>query len=317
MNILITGCAGFIGYYLADKLLLKKKNNIYGIDCLNKYYSQKLKKKRLSFLLKKKNFKFTKLDLSNKKKLEIFFSKNKIDIIFNLAAQAGVRYVKSKPEKFIYSNILGFHNLIDVSNKHKIKKFFYASSSSVYGDKTTYPVSENTELSPKNIYGLSKKFNEDYVNINFEKSTKYIGLRFFTVYGEWGRPDMLIIKFLDHVKKNKKFYLNENGNHWRDFTHVNDVVNMCDKLINKNFKQNEIFNICSGKPYHIKAVVNYLSKKKNFKKIIPIKKNEIEVKKTHGRNSKILKYIGKSKFENLYKNIDLIIKWYDKYNNLI
>lgn len=317
MNILITGCAGFIGYSLAQKLVKNKKNFIFGIDNLNKYYSLKLKKKRLNFLLYQKNFKFYKIDISNKKKLSSFFLKNNIDIIFNLAAQAGVRYVKTKPEKFIQSNILGFHNLIEISNKYNIKKMFYASSSSVYGDKTSYPVSEKSILKPKNIYGLSKKFNEEYVNINFNKYTKYIGLRFFTVYGEWGRPDMLIIKFLDHAKKKKIFYLNNNGDHWRDFTNINDVVYMCEQLIKIKFKKNQIFNICSGKPYHIKTVVNYLSKKTKFKKIISTKKNEIEVKKTHGRNTKILKYISKTKFRNLYENIDIIIKWYNKYNNLI
>jgi len=176
MNILITGCAGFIGYSITAQLLRRKKIIVYGIDNLNKYYSIKLKKKRLSLLRKKKNFKFFKIDISNKKKINNFFKRNKIDIIFNLAAQAGVRYVISKPEKFIDSNITGFHNLIDVSKNYNISKFFYASSSSVYGDKNSYPVSEKSELSPKNIYGLSKKFNEEYVNINFNKKTKYIGL---------------------------------------------------------------------------------------------------------------------------------------------
>ncbi len=317
MNILITGCAGFIGYSLAEKLLLKKKNKIYGIDSLNKYYSRRLKKKRLSFLLKKKNFKFYKFDISNKKKLTSFFNNYKIDIIFNFAAQAGVRYVKTKPEKFIQSNILGFHNLIDISNNYNIKKFFYASSSSVYGDKSKYPVSEKSHLDPKNIYGLSKKFNEEYVNINFNKKTKYIGLRLFTVYGEWGRPDMLIIKLLEYAKKNKKFYLNNNGEHWRDFTYILDVIKICERLMRKNFKKNEIFNICSGKPIHIKKVVEYLSKNINFYKIINIKGNNIEVIKTHGKNQKILNLVGKINFADLFKKINIITKWYKKYNNLI
>ncbi len=317
MNILITGCAGFIGYSLAEKLLLKKKNKIYGIDSLNKYYSQRLKKKRLSFLLKKKNFKFYKFDISNKKKLTSFFNNYKIDIIFNFAAQAGVRYVKTKPEKFIQSNILGFHNLIDVSNNYNIKKIFYASSSSVYGDKSKYPVSEKSKLDPKNIYGLSKKFNEEYVNINFNKKTKYIGLRLFTVYGEWGRPDMLIIKFLEYAKKNKEFYLNNNGEHWRDFTYILDVIKICERLMRKNFKKNEIFNICSGKPIHIKKIVEYLSKIINFHKITNIKGNNIEVIKTHGKNQKILNLVGKINFADLFKKINIITEWHKKYNNLI
>ena len=203
MNILITGCAGFIGYSLATKLLRNKINNIFGFDNLNKFYSVKLKKKRLLNLKQNKNFKFYKIDLSNKKKLSYLFKKQKIDIVFHFAAQAGVRYVSSHPEKFIHSNILGFHNLIDVSKNFNIKKFFYASSSSVYGDSNKFPVDEKSKLNPKNIYGLSKKLNEEYIKINSNKKTQYIGLRFFTVYGEWGRPDMLILKYLDYAKKIK------------------------------------------------------------------------------------------------------------------
>ena len=237
MNILITGCAGFIGYSLALKLLKNKTINIFGLDNLNKFYSVKLKKKRLAKLKKNKNFLFFKTDLSNKKKLSFIFEKKKIDIIFHFAAQAGVRYVSSHPEKFIQSNILGFHNLVNLSKTYNIKKFFYASSSSVYGDTNKFPVGEKSKLNPKNIYGLSKKFNEEYVKINSNSKTNYIGLRFFTVYGEWGRPDMLILKYLDCKRKNKTFFLNNSGNHWRDFTYIDDVTNILSKLLRKQFKE--------------------------------------------------------------------------------
>lgn len=318
MNILITGCAGFIGSSLALSLLKKnKKINVFGIDNLNNFYSIKLKKKRLSILKKFKNFRFYKVDLLNKVKLENIFKKNKIDLIYNFAAQAGVRYVSSHPEKFIESNIHGFHNLVSVSKKYKIKNFFYASSSSVYGDKNSYPVSETSELKPKNIYGLSKKFNEEYVCLSPNKNIRYIGLRLFTVYGEWGRPDMLILKFLEHVKKNKIFYLNNNGNHWRDFTHIDDVVSICEKLIKKKFVKNEIFNICSGKAIHVRKVVKFLSTKTKFNKIYPRKNNKIEVIKTHGQNRKILKVIGKIEFEDLYDKINKIIEWHKKHKKLI
>lgn len=317
MNILITGCAGFIGFSLANKLLKKNKVKIFGIDNLNKYYSLKLKKKRLSILKKKKNFSFKKIDLTNKNDLLKFFKLNKIDIVYNLAAQAGVRYVKTQPEKFIESNILGFHNLIDVSRNFKINKFYYASSSSIYGDKNKYPVNENSYLDPKNIYGLSKKFNEEYIKINSNKKTKYIGLRFFTVYGEWGRPDMLILKFLDHAKKNKKFFLNNAGKHWRDFTYIDDVVNVLEKLLSKKVQSNTVFNICSNKPIYIKQLINYLSKKVNFYNIKNIKKNDIEVFKTHGQNAKILKFIKYKKFSDFYTSVDKTIDWYKKNNHLI
>ena len=318
MNILVTGCAGFIGFSFALKILnSNKKIKLIGIDNLNNFYSQKLKKKRLSKIKEFKNFRFYKVDLLNKKMLDKVFKKNKIDIIFNFAAQAGVRYVSSHPEKFIESNIYGFHNLIEVSKKYKISKFFYASSSSVYGDKNKYPVSEEVSLMPKNIYGLSKKMNEEYVNMLQNSKTKYIGLRFFTVFGEWGRPDMLIIKFLNHAKKNKQFLLNNSGNHWRDFTYIDDVVEILYKLKNKNFKKNQIYNICSNRPIHIKKLIKYLVNKTKHKKIKNVKHVNYEVLKTHGINDKILKTINFQRFSDFYLNVDATIKWYKNYHHLI
>tara|TARA_B100000959_G_C14972885_1_gene620432 strand:+ start:244 stop:1200 length:957 start_codon:yes stop_codon:yes gene_type:complete len=318
MNILITGCAGFIGYSLSLKLLKSnKKINIIGFDNLNKFYSVKLKNKRLSILKKYKNFKFLKIDLTNKKKLIHLFKSNKINIIYHFAAQAGVRYVSTHPHKFISSNILGFHNLLDVSKNYKISKFFYASSSSVYGDLNKFPVNEKSNLNPKNIYGLSKKLNEEYIGINSNKKTKYIGLRFFTVYGEWGRPDMLILKFLDYAKKNKTFLLNNSGNHWRDFTYIDDVTSIMIKLMSKKFKKNNIYNVCSNRPIFIKELVSYLIKKTGFNKIKNVEVNKFEVYKTHGKNLKIIKKSKFIKYSNFYSSVDKTIRWFKKYNNLI
>ena len=317
MNILITGCAGFIGYSLALKLLKNKTINIFGLDNLNKFYSVKLKKKRLAKLKKNKNFLFFRTDLSDKKKLSFIFENKKIDIIFHFAAQAGVRYVSSHPEKFIQSNILGFHNLVNSSKNYNIKKFFYASSSSVYGDTNKFPVGEKSKLNPKNIYGLSKKFNEEYVKINSNSKTNYIGLRFFTVYGEWGRPDMLILKYLDCKRKNKTFFLNNSGNHWRDFTYIDDVTNILSKLLRKQFKENEIYNVCSNQPILIKDLISYLNKKTGFNKIKNVGLNNLEVFKTHGKNTKLRRKINFSKYSNFYKNVDKTVKWFKKYNHLI
>ena len=317
MNILVTGCAGFIGYSFAYKILLNKNFKIFGIDNLNKYYSLKLKNERLKRLKKYRNFNFYKIDLNQKKKLISFFNKNKIDVVFHFAAQAGVRYVFSHPEKFIESNIMGFHNLIDVSKHHNIKKFFYASSSSVYGDENKFPVSENSQLVPKNIYGLSKKMNEEYININSNISTKYIGLRFFTVFGEWGRPDMLILKFLKSAQDKKVFYLNNSGKHWRDFTYIDDVIKNLEKLLTKNFKKNTIINICSNRPIYIKNLISYLCEKTNFFNIKKIKKNKIEAIKTHGENKKLKNITKLKKFTNFYNSVDKTIEWFENYKNLI
>ena len=317
MNILVTGCAGFIGYSLSYKILSNNNFKIFGIDNLNKYYSLKLKNKRLTRLKKYKNFKFQKIDINQKKKLNTFFKKNKIDVVFHFAAQAGVRYVSSHPEKFIESNIFGFHNLIDVSKNFNIKKFFYASSSSVYGDKNKFPVNEKSNLFPKNIYGLSKKMNEEYIDINSSQKTKYIGLRFFTVFGEWGRPDMLILKFLKNAENKKTFYLNNKGKHWRDFTYIGDVVENLERLLFRKYKNNLILNICSNKPIYIKNLISYLCNKSKFYKIKNIKKNKIEAEKTHGENKNLKKLTKFKKFSDFYSSVDKTINWYTKYNKLI
>ena len=317
MNILITGCAGFIGYSLSYKILSNKNFKVFGIDNLNKYYSLKLKNERLKRLKKYKNFNFYKIDLSQKKKLISFFNRYKIDVVFHFAAQAGIRYVITHPEKFIESNIMGFHNMIDISKNYNIKNFFYASSSSVYGDENKFPVNEKSKLIPKNIYGLSKKMNEEYININFNPSTKYIGLRFFTVFGEWGRPDMLILKFLKTAQDKKVFYLNNSGKHWRDFTYIDDVVKNLEKLLTKNFKKNTIVNICSNKPIYIKNLINYLCKKTNFFKIKKTKLNKIEAIKTHGENKKLKKITNLKKFSNFYTSVDKTIEWFKIYKKLI
>ena len=194
MKIIITGVAGFIGFNLAKKLL-QKKNTIYGIDNLDNYYSVSYKKKRLKELKKFKNFYFKKIDIIkiNKK----HFKNIKIDTVVHLAAQAGVRYSFNRPAKYIDTNIIGFLNLIKFSNQKKIKKILYASSSSVYGDSINFPLKESENLNPKNIYGISKKINEKTAEL-YSKIYKmnFIGLRFFTVFGEWGRPDMFMMKYL-------------------------------------------------------------------------------------------------------------------------
>ena len=203
MKILVTGCAGFIGYHLCAELLKNKNYDIVGIDNINNYYSKNLKYLRLNQIKKFKNFDFYKIDISNYYSLEKIFKNKKIDIIINLAAQAGVRYSLKHPREYISSNILGFYNILELSRVYNIKKIFYASSSSVYGEQKKFPLVESQKLNPKNIYSLTKKNNEDlaemYKNYN---GLKLVCLRFFTVYGEWGRPDMLMMKYmLAKIKK--------------------------------------------------------------------------------------------------------------------
>ena len=159
--------------------------------------------------------------------------------------------------------------------------------------------------------------NEEYVEIHSNKKIKYIGLRFFTVYGEWGRPDMLILKFLDFAKKNKTFLLNNAGDHWRDFTYIDDVTNILVKLLNKNFNNKEIYNICSNNPIYIKDLIKYLKEYSNFTKVKNVNLNKFEVYKTHGKNNKINKFLNYKKYSKFYECVDKTIKWYEKYSNLL
>ena len=311
MKILVTGCAGFVGYHLCKRLLKNKDHKIYGVDNLNNYYSLGLKKLRLKKIRIKKNFFFYKIDKSNFKKLKSIFKKNKFDIIINLAAQAGVRYSISNPKAYFNSNISGFFNLAELSRIYGIKKIFYASSSSVYGEKKKFPLNEREIVNPKNIYSLSKKNNEDvaqiysnYYNINF------VGLRLFTIYGDWGRPDMLIIKYITAAVKNKKFYLNNYGKHFRDFTHINDVVNNILILMKKNFKKKHmIFNICSNNPVSLKFILKLLDKEFGKPKIIKRTKQLADVYKTHGDNKKLISVTKYKNFVDIKVGLIEVINW--------
>lgn len=233
MQILITGAAGFIGFGITKYLLSSSNVRIIGIDSLNNYYSKKLKKNRIKTLSQYKKFSFFHINILNKKKLEQIFKTKKIDLIINLAAQAGVRYSLEKPSEFVDNNIQGFYNLIDVAKKHRIKKIIYASSSSIYGDSKKFPLNETQNLMPKNIYALSKKINEEMAEVfSRQYDISFIGLRFFTIYGEWGRPDMFLMKYLNSSYNYKtKFYLNNFGKHTRDFTYILDACRIISKLV--------------------------------------------------------------------------------------
>ena len=313
MNILVTGAVGFIGFSLCESLI-KKKHKVFGIDNFDTYYSIEIKKKRLKILKKNKNFYFKRVDITQRSGLFNFFKKKKIDIIIHLAAQAGVRYSLINPKKYVDVNILGFLNIIELAKEKKIKKFIYASSSSVYGENKKFPLSENQSLNPKNIYGLSKQMNEQIASM-YSKffDLKCIGLRFFTIYGEWGRPDMFLFKLFKASQQNKKFYLNNYGNHKRDFTYVKDAVKIVLKLVNYKIVNNEIFNICSNKPIKILDIIKYF-KKKNDVKVKLIEMHRADVKDTHGDNKKIKKALKRIKFSKFYRCLETTYEWYKKNN---
>ncbi len=317
-KILITGAAGFIGYSLCKKLITNKNNVVIGIDNLNSYYSVKLKKKRIEELRNQKNFEFFKLDLLEKNKLNDLFKKMKFNIVFNFAAQAGVRYSFENPESYINSNIIGFNNLLNSVKKFKVKKLFFASSSSVYGDIGPFPKKENSKLNTLNIYSLSKLSNEIIAKSFSKKSkTQIIGLRFFSIYGEWGRPDMLILKYLLAAKKKKNFELFNYGNHYRDFTYIDDAIQIILKLCKRNIgKKFDIFNICSSKPVKITEILRIINNFKIKTKIIKKPLHAADVLKTFGDNKKVIRIVNKVKFTNYKTGVQNTVKWYKKNKHL-
>ena len=325
MNILITGCAGFIGFHLVKKLL-SKKNKIYGIDNCNNFYNNGLKQERLKILNKisinkKYYFKFFKFDISSKKKIDNFFKKFKIDIVIHLAAQAGVRFSISKPELYLKSNIGGYLNILEAAKKNKINKIIYASSSSVYGNNKKKPFSEKDVCeNPLQFYAVTKLTNEYMSKVYaYLYNIKFIGLRFFTVYGPYGRPDMALFKFTKNIINNKNIHFFSSGSIKRDFTYIDDVIVRIEGLIKKfkNIKTNhEIFNIGNGKPkkleLFLKKIKKNLKKKARLKKFKEKKEDSLV---TFSDSKKIDSFLKLSKKTNLKKGIRLFINWYKAFYN--
>jgi UDP-glucuronate 4-epimerase len=320
MKLLVTGAAGFIGFSFCNSLLQNNKVKlVVGIDNLNSYYSKDLKIKRLKVLQKYKNFHFKKIDLSDLNKINNLFKYNKFDIVINFAAQAGVRYSFTNPKSYFDSNIIGFQNIINAAVKYKVRKFIFASSSSVYGENKSYPLTESSKLMPKNIYSLSKQENEIAANIVSKYSNiKFICLRLFTVYGPFGRPDMFIMKYINASLNNKKFELYNYGNHYRDFTYVDDVIGFVKKLVFKRIKENfSIFNICSSKPIKLSVIISELNKYVKKPKILKKPLHHADVLKTHGSNKKIIAYTKINKFTSIKEGINKTVRWYLNNKNFL
>jgi len=324
-SILITGCAGFIGFHTCIKFL--GKFNLYGIDSLNTYYDINLKKARLDQLKKiskKKQyfFKFKKINVWKKKNLNKFVKENKIEIIIHLAAQPGVRYSIENPRSYIENNIDGFFNILEVSKICKIKHLVYASSSSVYGNQKKLPISELADSdNPLQLYAATKKANEmmanSYSNIYKINIT---GLRFFTVYGPWGRPDMALFKFTKNIINNQIIHLHNHGNHKRDYTYVGDIANVILKISNKNLKHfssnipHSVFNVGNQKMTSLKRLVELLEKKINKKsKIKSIDMQPGEILNTFSDTAKLYKELKLKKFTNLETGVSNFISWYKNF----
>ena len=337
MKILVTGAAGFIGYHLV-KTLIEDNHEVIGLDNINDYYSTNLKFDRLKELgINKdsaedfislsgsnlfKNFKFIRMNLEDRENLPKLFKDEKFDVVCNLAAQAGVRYSIKNPETYVDSNIVGFLNILECCRNHNIKKLVYASSSSVYGDnkKTPFEEIDNTDK-PISLYAASKKSNElmahTYSHL-FKLNT--IGLRFFTVYGSWGRPDMAYYLFADAIIKDKAIKVFNNGDLSRDFTHIDDIViGVKSALLSDSStkKLYELYNIGNNKPVvltkFIETIEKYLGKKA-IKKMLPMQYGD--VKKTWASISKITMDYNFQNNVSLDKGIEEFINWFKVYHKV-
>ncbi len=331
-KILITGAAGFIGFHLS-KRFCKEDWEVTGIDNLNNYYDVNLKKSRLSLLQEEKNFKFQLIDLQAREKISELFKLNSFDYIVNLAAQAGVRYSLTNPYAYIDSNISGFINILEGCRHFPVKHLVYASSSSVYGANTKIPFSVHHNVDhPLSLYAATKKANElmahTYSNLYKIPTT---GLRFFTVYGPWGRPDMAAFLFTKAILDNKRIDVYNNGNMRRDFTYVDDIVEGIYRITKKipepdpewngenpdtatSFAPYKIFNIGNNQPVQlmefIETLEEHLGRKaeKNFMSMQPG-----DVPATYADVDDLMKEVGFKPKTDIKEGVKKFVEWYRTY----
>ena len=334
MKVLITGTAGFIGFHLANQLL-KDGFKVHGYDSINDYYDVNLKHARQNILLKDKNFSTTKGLLEDNDELTEVADKFQPDVIIHLAAQAGVRYSLENPRAYINSNINGTFNVMEIARKHKVKHLLMSSSSSVYGANTNMPFTENDKVDTQlTIYAATKKSNESmahsYAHLWKIPTTMF---RFFTVYGPWGRPDMAYFKFVSSILNNKPIDIYNNGEMYRDFTYVDDLVNGIKLLVdcvptNKKISENDnlsqvapfrVVNIGNSDKIKLNDFINEIEESLNKKAIrnyMPMQKGDVtETWADCYLLQKLTNYKPKTNYKDGIKNF---VKWYlDYYNEQI
>jgi UDP-glucuronate 4-epimerase len=340
MKILVTGAAGFIGFHLS-KSLLNNGHEVVGIDNINDYYDVNLKYDRLNqlgivrseadiFLNNTKgdiytdSFQFVRMNLEDRENLPKLFDKNKFDVVCNLAAQAGVRYSIENPEAYVDSNIVGYLNILECCRHNKIKHLLYASSSSVYGENKKVPFSTNDNVDkPISLYAATKKSNElmahTYSHLYNIPTT---GLRFFTVYGPWGRPDMAIYLFADAISKNKSIKVFNNGNMSRDFTYIDDIVSGIEILLQvppvilNDKPAYRISNIGNGNPQSLGSFIKAIEKGFGVeakKEYLPMQAGDVP--QTWADISDIEK-LGYKSTTPIEKGVEEFVIWFKKYYNI-
>jgi len=317
LKLLITGAAGFIGYHLAH-YLLKNNFEVFGIDNISNYYDIKLKKDRLNLLKSYKNFDFIKADIANKEDIQKVFNKYKPQRVINLAAQPGVRYSLTNPHEYMSSNLVGFLNIIELCKDYQVEGLIYASSSSVYGANKKIPFNTaHRAKKPISLYGATKRSNE---LIAYSYSHLYdlptTGLRYFTVYGPWYRPDMGIFKFVKKIIKDKKIKLFNEGQMRRDFTYIDDIISGTVSAIRKNYNY-EIFNLGNNKTVKLMDLIQIIESnigKSAMIEFLPLQLGDmVETFADISRSKELLNFKPKT---NLDQGIPKFIKWYREYYNV-
>ena len=334
-KVLVTGAAGFIGFHLSN-LLLEKDYVVVGIDNLNDYYDTRLKGGRLEILEGKENFTFKKIDLKDKEDIDELFATEKFDYVINLAAQAGVRYSIENPYAYVDSNLIGFVNILEACRYNPVKHLLYASSSSVYGGNKVAPFSTEHQVDhPVSLYAATKKSNELMAHTySYLYKIPTTGLRFFTVYGPWGRPDMAYFSFTDNILNGKPIKVFNHGKMERDFTYIDDIVEGIYKLLplapksNPNWdetvdKQSEsfapykVYNIGNNQPVQLETFISVLEDKIGKKAI----KNYMEMQpgdvvRTYADTSDLEKAIGFKPSTSIEEGLEKFANWYKEFYNI-
>lgn len=329
-KILITGTAGFIGFHLVNKLIANYE--IVGLDNLNDYYDPQLKYDRLSnagipvkeiahgkLLQSEKhpNYRFVKMDLADKDSINQLFANENFDIIINLAAQAGVRYSIDNPDAYLQSNMIGFHNIVEACRNHHVNYLIYASSSSVYGNSKVVPFSESHQVDhPISLYAATKKSNELVAHVySHLYGIQMAGLRFFTVYGEWGRPDMAYFSFVNKILNGKTIDVYNNGNLERDFTYVDDIVNGIEKMVAKPTREPyKVYNIGNSKPVNLLTFIQTIEEAlgKEAKKVMkPMQPGDVY--RTYADTTHLEHDFNYKPSTNLKDGIHRFVQWYKQY----
>lgn len=331
-NVLVTGVAGFIGFHLC-KSLIKNGVNIVGIDNLSPYYDVTLKQDRLNSIISAPNFEFIKTDLVNKKRMKRLFRENKFDVVVHLAAQAGVRYSLTNPHSYINSNLVGFTNILEGCRYEDVKHLVFASSSSVYGANTKIPFSPHHSTDhPISLYGATKKANElmahSYSDLYNLSCT---GIRFFTVYGPWGRPDLSLFLFTKAILENNPIQVFNYGNMKRDFTYVDDVVEGIMRIMKKipthnpnwygdypdpgsSYAPYKIYNIGNNKPIELNKFIEIIEEvigKKAEKEYVGMQAGDVQA--TYADIDDLVRDFNFKPETPIEVGIQKFVEWYKEY----